>query len=204
MYHALDHFPHAPDTDRYQKYKWLCYRTLMAQFLDANTEELRRVFYFTAFPNWPNSEDKRLRHETYVSALKVTEVEVIKGEFKTKQVECKGKCKEWFDGREEKQTDINIATTIIEVAHEFDVLMLLTADSDQVPTIRLLKKLHPQKTVYIVPPIGRNSKELVTAAGKNSRKTMEERHLAAAVLPNPVDVMRDGRVISQIWKPATW
>ena len=108
FYHAIDYFPHAADHECYRKYKWLCYRSLMMQFLDPATETLGGVLFFTAFPNWPNSEAKRLRHETYVSALKVRGVETIKGEFKSKQVECKAKCKEFFEGREEKQTDINI------------------------------------------------------------------------------------------------
>jgi hypothetical protein len=204
MYHALDHFPHATDTGRYQKYKWLCFRTLMSRFLVPESEELGCVFFFTSYPNWPGSEAKRLRHETYVSALKVRGVDTIKGEFKTKTVECKASCKELFEGREEKQTDVNISTAIIERAPEFDILMLVTADSDQVPTIRLFKAMYPKKTVYIIPPIGRNSKELVKAAGNDSRKIMEEPDLAASQLPNPVNVLRDGRVISQIFKPLTW
>ncbi len=204
FYHAIKYFPHAPDHERYHKYKWLCYRSLMAQFLDPASEDLGAVLFFTAFPNWENSQAKRQRHETYVSALKATGVETIKGEFKTKEVECKAQCKQVFEAREEKQTDINIATSVIERASQFDILLLVTADSDQVPTIRLFKKLHPEKTIYIIPPIGRNSKELIQEAGKPSRKIMEEAHLAASLLPNPVDVVRSGKTISQIWKPANW
>jgi hypothetical protein len=204
FYHAIDYFPHSEDHGCYHKYKWLCYRTLMSRFLHPEVEELGKVLFFTSFPNWPYSEAKRVRHETYVSALKICGVETVKGEFKTKQIECKATCKRIFEGREEKQTDVNIATSMIERANEYDIAMLVTADSDQVPTIRLLKKLHPEKTIYIVPPIGRNSKELVKAARKGSRKIMEEADLAASLLPNPVLVVRDGKTISQIWKPKTW
>jgi uncharacterized LabA/DUF88 family protein len=204
MYHALDHFPHAPDTGRYRKYKWLCFRSLMSQFLDSESEELGCVFLFTAFPNWPGSEAKSRRHQTFVDALKIRGVETILGEFKKKIVECKGTCCDFFEGREEKQTDVNIATSIIQKARDCDILMLVTADSDQVPAVRLFRELYPLKSVYIIPPIGRNSKELVRAAGRGSRKVMLESHLAAAQMPNPVQVLRDGRVISRIVKPTTW
>ena len=53
-------------------------------------------------------------------------------------------------------------------------------------------------------PIGRNSKELVREAGKSSRKIMKEEDLVASIMPNPVDIARDGKVTAQLWKPATW
>jgi uncharacterized LabA/DUF88 family protein len=205
MYHALDCFDAATndqDKTRFQKYKWLCFRTLMSRFVKEDTEELVKVVFFTAFPYW--NEAKRLRHQTYVSALKARGVEYVKGEFKRSRIRCRATCKEEFDSPEEKQTDVNIATAIIQFASEYDTLILVTADSDQVPAVRLLKSLHPEKVVYILPPIGRNSKELVKEAGRNSRKIMSEQHLEASILPNPVDVVRDGRVTAQIWKPDSW
>src|ERR1039458_10071174 len=160
LYHALDKFDHGvdeADQKRYQKYKWICLRTLIQQFV-LPQEDLVGVHYFTAYPNW--NEAKRLRHENYVKAVQSRGVDYTLGEFKPKHVDCRATCRERFDLREEKQTDVNIATKIIELANEYDKLVLVTADSDQVPAVRLLLKLHPQKKVFVLPPIGRNSKEL--------------------------------------------
>jgi len=203
LYHAIEKFEHGKgefDQTRYQKYKWLCLRTLVRGFILPDQEELVGVHYFTAYPNW--DEAKKLRHQTYVNAVNVRGVDYTLGEFKSKIVECRATCREAFDMREEKQTDVNIATKILELAHDYDKLILVTADSDQVPSIRVLKKLHPSKQVFVLPPIGRNSKELVRVADK--RLIMTEEHLRASLLPNPVDIVRDGKVTAQLWKPASW
>lgn len=205
MYHALLYFKGGKDdTERakLQKYKWLCWRTLISRFLDNTKEELVKVIVFTSYPYW--NEGKQQRQQIYLTALKYTGVEYVLGEFKENWIECEARCKEIFSKPAEKQTDVNIAVSIMERANEYDILVLVTADSDQVPAIRLLKSKHPEKVVYILPPCGRNSKELVRAAGKKSRKIMEEHDLANSQLPNPViGTNADGKEI-QIWKPTTW
>jgi uncharacterized LabA/DUF88 family protein len=163
-------------------------------------EELVGIHYFTAYPTW--DEPKRLRHQTYIKAISSRGVEYTLGEFKPKWVDCRATCKQPFDMKEEKQTDVNIAVKMIEIANEYDTLILVTADSDQVPAVRLIRKLYPEKRIFVLPPIGRNSKELVRASGGN-RLIMTEDHLRKALLPNPVNVVKDGKT-TQIWKPATW
>ncbi|MDR3763817.1 MAG: NYN domain-containing protein [Acidobacteriota bacterium] len=203
LYHALQRFDHGVGEEeqaKYQRYKWLCLRTLVEQFLIAG-EVLAGVHYFTAYPNW--DEPKRLRHQTYVKALAARGVEYTLGEFKPKFVQCRAACRQMFDMKEEKQTDVNIATKILEMADEYDHLILITADSDQVPAVRLLLRKYPAKRVSILPPIGRNSKELVHAAG-NHRMIMREEDLRTAILPNPVEWTREGKSTVQIWKPAEW
>jgi hypothetical protein len=203
LYHALQTFEKGVDEvekRRYQKYKWLCLRTLIQGFVRAETEELLAVHYFTAYPTWDGS--KRLRHQTYVNALRARGVDYTLGEFKAKTIECRAVCKRTFNVNEEKQTDVNIATKMLELAGSYDRLIVLTADSDQVPAIRLVKKLHPEKEIFILPPIGRNSKELVQAAG--NRLIMTEQHLRDSQLPNPVDIIRNGKITAQLWKPASW
>jgi len=66
LYHALQKFqPAVPvaDPNRYQKYKWLCLTSLLKRFIGTQTDDLVGVEYFTAYPNWPNSEAKKLRHQ---------------------------------------------------------------------------------------------------------------------------------------------
>jgi uncharacterized LabA/DUF88 family protein len=205
LYHALDKFQGGTTEEeqaKFQRYKWLCLKSLMGRLIDPEAEVLEKVIFFTSYPYW--NEEKRRNHQTYVTALKYTGVEYVLGEFKENWIPCRATCKETFDKPVEKQTDVNIAISMIELAEEFDVLYLITADSDQVPAIRLLKKLHRNKTVYVVAPIGRNSNELARAAGgKLNRKIMKEDDLRDSQLPNPFEKEVDGKKIFLV-RPANW
>jgi uncharacterized LabA/DUF88 family protein len=204
LYHSLSNFERgvdAADRARFQKYKWLCFTSLIKRFVAPHNEELIGVEYFTAYPTWDDA--KRLRHATFVSAQRLRGVRVTMGEFKRKTVLCYAQCKQEFSVNVEKQTDINIATTMIDRAAEYDKLLLLTADSDQVPAIRLLKKLYPNKTVAMVFPVGRSSKELKQACDRQSFSITEE-HLAQCQLPNPIPIMRNGKQVSKLVKPGIW
>jgi uncharacterized LabA/DUF88 family protein len=202
LYHAIERFDRGAtevDKQRYQGYKWLNLNSLLAQFI-RNDEELSKVFYFTTFPVW--DEAKRLRHQTYASAQKYMGAEVILGEFKSKELICRAVCKQPFRAWEEKQTDINIAVSMMEWVDSYDTAILLTADSDQVPTVKLLRRLHPEKTIISLPPIGRGCKELKKVCNLQSK--MVEAHLRACQLPNPISVSKNGRQVALLVKPASW
>jgi uncharacterized LabA/DUF88 family protein len=204
LYHSLERFDHGVDEAdrcRYQKYKWLCLTSLVKRFIAPRDEELVGVEYFTTYPTWDSA--KRLRHETYVSAQKLMGVHVTLGEFKHKTVVCRAGCKQEFVINVEKQTDINIATAMLDLAHTYDKLLLLTADTDQVPAIKLLKKLHPHKKVAMVIPIGRGAKQLKKVCDGNAYKITED-HLRNCQLPALIPIMRDRRQISLIVRPAIW
>lgn len=127
----------------------------------------------------------------------------LKGEFKRKIVTCRAACKQEFMINVEKQTDINIATAMIDLAESYDKMLLLTADTDQLPAIRLLKKLYPTKKLAVIIPIGRGAKQLKKVCGGNAYKITEER-LRDCQLSNPIPIMRDGRQISLLVKPTIW
>lgn len=192
LYHAL--------VPRYEKYKWLCLTSLAKRFIASITEELVGVEYFTTLPTWDDA--KRLRHETFISAQKTRGVRVTKGEFKHKTVTCRASCKQQFKINVEKQTDVNIAVAMIDRVSEYDKLLLLTADSDQVPAIKLLLKLHPEKKIAVIVPIGRKAKELKEACGSAYKIT--EDHLRECQLPDPLPIMRDGKQVSVLIRPTTW
>lgn len=202
LYHAINKYDRGKDEAeqrQYQKYKWLCLTSLIKVFLKGN-ETLAGVEYFTSYPPW--DPDKRLRHATYVSAQIHKGVRVTFGEFKKKTVECRGACLQSFQINEEKQTDVNIATSMLRLHASYDKLILLTADSDQVPALKLVKQLYPEKILAVLPPIGRNSKELQKEC--SSRYHMTEAHLIACQLPNPVVVMHNGVQTCTLNKPTTW
>jgi uncharacterized LabA/DUF88 family protein len=203
LYHALERFERGKDEAdkaRYRKYKWLCLTCLVKKFIDTKKEELVSVQYFTTFPTW--DEAKRLRHLTYVNVQSHMGVTVTFGEFKKKTVECRAACYKDFEMNEEKQTDVNIATAMIGMADQYDKLILITADSDQVPAIKLIKKLHPKKRLAVLAPIGRKSKELSGVCHQTFK--MLEQHLIDCQLPNPMPVMKDGKQHCVFAKPPNW
>jgi uncharacterized LabA/DUF88 family protein len=204
LYHSLERFDGGKDDAdraRYQKYKWLCLTSLVKRFVAPKTEKLVSVEYFTTLPTW--DEAKKFRHLTYISAQKIAGVNVILGEFKKKTVLCRASCKQEFSINVEKQTDVNIALAMGGLADKYDKVLLLTADSDQVPTIKLLGQMHPDKHVAVIVPVGRKAKELKQACGGNAFKITEE-HLAQCQLPNLIPITRDGRQTALIVKPTTW
>jgi uncharacterized LabA/DUF88 family protein len=129
-------------------------------------------------------------------------VNVILGEFKHKTVECRAACYKDFQINEEKQTDVNIATAMLDMAERYDKLILITADSDQVPAVKLIKRLHPKKRLAVLAPIGRRSKELSGVCHQTLK--MLEQHLIDCQLPNRVPVAKDGKQHCVFEKPPGW
>jgi uncharacterized LabA/DUF88 family protein len=203
LYHALDKLDRAAtpqEQTKYRKYKWLCLTSLIKRFVAPHGEVLVGVEYFTTYPEW--NPDKKLRHGTYVSAQIKMGVHVTFGEFKQKTVTCRASCKENFITHEEKQTDINIAVAMFDLSARYDKLILLTADSDQVPAIKLARKLYPTKIFASLPPIGRKSKELRQCCHQSFKMT--EEHLRDCQLPNPLPVTHEGKQYGVLVKPPSW
>lgn len=85
----------------------------------------------------------------------------------------------------------------------YDKAILLTADSDQVPVIKLLKTLYPSKRFANLPPIGRGAKDLGRVCHEQFKMT--EAHLAACQLAIPLPVIREGKPTgAYLVKPSQW
>lgn len=204
FYHALDKYDRGKDDldkARYRKYKWLCLTSLIQRFISPETETLVGVKYFTTYPTW--NAAKRFRHTIFVRAQVQMGAHVTFGEFKEKKLSCRADCRKDFSMNEEKQTDINIAIAMIDCAPQYDKLILLTADSDQVPALKLLDRLYPEKIRASLPPIGRKSKEIVNVCN-GGKFQMTEQHLIECQLADPFPLFRDGKQYAQLNKPQEW
>jgi NYN domain-containing protein len=133
--------------------KWLNLWSL-SESLARRDERLVAVKYFSAFATWlpgPYS-----RHRRYVKALQHAGVETTMGRFKEKPRKCP-KCKyQWF-GHEEKETDVHIAITLVHDAltNKFQRAIVISADSDLGPAIRLAAATAPLKQIFVAAPPGR-------------------------------------------------
>lgn len=210
LYHAIDSIA------QYRKYKWLNLKKL-AENLIGEEETLEQVLYFTAYCTW--DKQKRKRHKNYVEALTSHGVHTVQGKFAqvTKrfnkdimpvtdmspfvtdisifpdEIE--------FTTYEEKRTDVNVATKIVDYAYQekYDHAYVISADGDIAPAIETVRNRFPQKKFTAVLPIGLSGHYICKICDFNVIK-LEEKHLIKAQLPNPVIIGTQ----KSIEKPHSW
>jgi uncharacterized LabA/DUF88 family protein len=85
-------------------------------------------------------------------------VTLVEGRFQEKRRICHDCGAMWLDF-EEKETDVSIATALIEdaVLDRYDTALLISADSDLCPAVEAAKRLCPDKRIVGVFPPGRHS-----------------------------------------------
>lgn len=112
---------------------------------------LERVVYFTAINTW--DAGKRARHVQYISALKARDVDVVTSRFDKVSKHCH-KHDRFCDLREEKQTDVAIATELLSDCYDADYerIILITADSDYIPVVSKIRRRFPHIVLYLVSP----------------------------------------------------
>lgn len=146
--------------------KWLNLSALAKSFLEKN-DTLATVAYFTAVMRW--NPEKARRHREYLAALRAAGVEIVESKFQKTNKFCR-QYQRWCDFNEEKQTDVAFAVRVISDAfsERVDRVLLLTADSDQIPLVRQIRDNLPLVSVEVLAPPGRRSqaRELCAAATK--------------------------------------
>lgn len=134
---------HRIHDSRQNHLKWLDLSRLSRLICARHGTSLVKAAFFTAVPEEPI--DVRDRHRTYNTALKSGAVQIVEGHHVIDPDSGK---------RTEKQTDINLALHLIRDAHDnlFDCAYILSSDSDQAATARMLKDWFPQKYLVGVSP----------------------------------------------------
>ncbi|SHW95674.1 NYN domain [Mycobacteroides abscessus subsp. abscessus] len=143
-----------------RKYLWLDLVQLATQLRPQ--QQLIQVKYFTApVLNDPQAQS---RQDHYLNALRAKhpqQISIILGRYQTKKKTCFN-CGHTYIHYEEKETDVNMATSLVVDAanKEFDTALLVTADSDMAPAVRATQSIHPQGFVAAAFPPDRRSYEL--------------------------------------------
>lgn len=190
VFHSLD------DNKNYWKYKWLNYAKLAKCFLPPKST-LNKIYYFTAFATWKPSKVEK--HKTYIKALRHVGIEVVRGKFKTKDKYCPN-CETYFKTPEEKKTDVNIAIKLFQdaVNGEYDTAIIISGDSDLIPSVEAIKTTFPLKEVGIVIPINRKAEDLKHTVDFHMK--MKEKHLSSSLFDDTI-TLTDGQIIT---RPTTW
>lgn len=211
LYHEMD------KRKAWHKYKWLDMRKL-ANRIVRKGHEVRQVLYFSAYCTWDNFKEDR--HRKYIQALNKHGVQTILGKFIPITQKYKRdvneityilpteiqfeQIPEFIEYRTyvEKRTDVNIATTIMDLGYKniFDCAYIVTGDGDIAPAIEALKKKFPEKRFVAVLPFKSKSKarDIVDACDEIIELTEED--IEICQLP---DIVKIDTSLS-VSRPPTW
>lgn len=186
LYHAIDSLGDP-------LLKWADIRSLAASYVREG-ETLDRVAFYTAYNTW--DAGKRARHIGYVKALTHTGVDVVLSQFSKVRRSCSTTGRT-CDFREEKRTDVAIATDMLSDCYERDVrrLLLFTADSDQIPAVEHIKRRFNDASVFMIAPPKRLSSARELSNACHGRTELTAGRIRDHQLPHEV---RDdkGRLIA--------
>lgn len=194
LYHAIDDL----SSHRQQRHylKWLDLWKLTQAFIRPSSEEVTAVHYFSAYAFW--KPGPAARHRQYVAALTAAGVTVKLGKFKKKDRSCK-KCGVEWTGHEEKESDVNFAVELLNRAwrDEFDRAIIVTADTDIVPVLQMIKRDHPKLELTAAIPEHRYGNAISLRQACHTSLRIKEQHLKMSLFPEHVTDTAGGIVATR-------
>ncbi len=181
---------------KWKKYYWIDIVRFFEQFIKPN-QVLEQVYYFTAVPK---NTIKKDRQDLFFSANKLNpKFKLIFGKYLEKTVRY---CGQEFKTYEEKQTDVNIAVEMIRnvVFNKCDISILVSADSDLLPPINLLRELSPEHKIFVFFPPNRYSTDLANHCDNSINLLRYEQRFKKAIMEEEIQ-LPNGYIIK---KPSTW
>ena len=124
---------------------------------------------------------------------------IVYGKFRRKDVNCRI-CHKSFKTFEEKQTDVNIAISLFELAYkdEYDTAVIISGDSDLIPSVKAVRKLFPSKSIWLIIPIGRSAEELKNYCDRHMR--IKEIHLQTSIFPHEIEINNKKLICPKKWR----
>lgn len=136
----------------WKKYYWLDIVKFFERMLNDN-QELVEVNYFSARPHDPEAARKQ---DLFFSANKMNpKFHLILGTYLRKRILCP-MCRRIINTYEEKETDVRVATQMINDVYKkrCDITIIVSADSDMVPSIEVIQEIDPTHKVFVYfPPL---------------------------------------------------
>lgn len=123
---------------------------------------LVQVRYFTApVLDEPPAASRQGRYQHALLAQNPGLVDIVQGRYQKKPMKCR-KCGALWTHYEEKETDVNIATSLVADAARrlSDSALIVSADSDLTPAVKAARTLSPKLFVAAAFPPKRYSSEL--------------------------------------------
>lgn len=173
-------------SSHWKRYYWLDVVRLFQAFLKPN-QELVAVKYFSARPDNP---DANVRQWLFFQANRENpKFQLILGTYLRKSLTCRN-CGYTIHTHEEKETDVRIATQIVVDAYErnFDIAIVVSADSDMVPAIEIAKGIGRPVFVYF-PPNQYSSNLATMGSGSPIYLQRYESRFRQCLLPDTVHLL---------------
>lgn len=183
--------------------RWLDISSMCQSYLHLidPTAQLSEIYYFSALARHLESKkpDVTVRHETYIRCLKDSGVIVELHRFKKSLTVCH-KCNQKFNRREEKETDVAMATRLLELLFldKCDTIVLVTGDTDIVPAVKTAKNIFSNKEIVFMMPYKRHNKELATLVSRHF--DISSKNYTNHQFPDPYITKKR----KQIAKPSVW
>ena len=181
---------------QWKKYYWLNVVSFFEMFIKSD-QELQNVFYFTATPKDPGKKD---RQDLFFSANKTNaKFKLIFGKYIEKKVYFGGK---QYRTYEEKQTDVNIAVELIRnvIQDKCDISIIVSADSDLIPPIHLIRELSSTHKIVCFFPPKRYSTDLSHHSDATVNLERYEARFKQSLLPDKI-LLSNGYIIK---RPKSW
>lgn len=185
-------------TRGWRKYYWLDLWALTERLLEPGQNLVEVVYCTSKVKVDPPAIQRQAIFLEALAAYRPS-LKIVYGHFLEEQQICQS-CGTTFIRHKEKRTDVNIACRLLIDAMDgrFDVALLVSADSDLVPPVQMLRERWPAKKVIAVFPPRRRSDALKSAC--NGYKVISEAYLRQCQLPHTVRLAA-GKVAT---RPAEW
>lgn len=180
----------------WKKYYWLNIVKFCESFLKED-QQLGMVFYFTAVQKDVGKKD---RQDLLFSANKLNpKFKLVFGKFLAKKIKTEVGYHKTF---EEKQTDVNIAVEMIRnvIFKKADISVLISADSDLIPPLYLIRELSVEHKVFCYFPPKRHSADLQNLADAVINLERYEKRFKDNLLEDQIE-LSNGFVIK---RPENW
>lgn len=181
---------------RWKKYYWLDLVKFFETFIKEH-QQLEHIYYFSAIQKNRGKSD---RQDLFFSANKInSRFTLILGKFLRKNKEIDG---HKYVVYEEKQTDVNIAVEMIRnvVQDKCDVSIIVSADSDLIPPIRLIRELDENHRIFVYFPPKRYSRDLEDHCDARFNLERYETRFKSSLLPDVIE-LKNGYKIK---RPESW
>ncbi len=184
---------------KWRRYYWLDMVAFFEKFLKPH-QVLVQVNYFSAIPHNKGKED---RQDLFFTANKLNpKFRLHLGKFLQKKITCNN-CSATHISYEEKESDVRVATRMISdvVTDKCDASILVSADSDLIPPIELIRELKPRHKIFVYFPPQRLSFDLSNKCDKYIKLERHELKFAQSLLAREITHPQTGYVIKQ---PQKW
>lgn len=184
---------------QWKKYYWLDIVKFFEKML-TDKQELVEVHYFSARPvNDITASDNQ---DVLFSANKLNpKFKLTLGKYLKKQFPCFS-CGKTIRTYEEKETDVRIATQIINDVYKerCDISIIVSADSDLIPAIELVRDMNPAHPIYVYFPPLRHSVSLTSSANGVRKLAHYKARFNQSMLPEEV-ILPNGHILK---RPTNW